>query len=276
MSELRPESCPDASSPSAPGRVVLPHAPQTLPPPPHFEPLPPRAAASAAGQASLRPAYEVPHMAWPWKAQQLAAEAWRQIEQLAQSYLQGRAGRGAVWLLTGTRRGEGRTTLALALACHLSRCGRPVVLVDIDAAHPQLAEQLGIEPAAACDDVLAGRLPLEEALIESACEPAVLLPLRAGVSATLIQAGQVRLVGMIRRLAHAYGTVLLDAGPVLRSEALGDTLLSGLAGVIDAALVVLDVRHATHAEAQAAGRRLALAGVSSWHIAENYVPSRAA
>lgn len=258
------------------GPILLPHAGETLPPPPHFE----RSAAmlqKEVGQpAALRPAYEVPQMPWPSVARRLAAEVWQEVEQLSQVAFHVNGRWGGVWLVTGTRRGEGRTTLALALACHLAQRGRPAVLVDVDYAHPQLAQQLGIEPAAACDDVLAGRLPLEEALIESACEPVVLLPLRAGVSAGLLQATQLRLVGLIRRLAQAYGTVLLDGWPLTQESPPGDVLLGGLAAVVDGALVVLDVRHATRADALTAGRRLALAGVPAWHIAENYVPRRAA
>lgn len=256
-------------------RFVRPHGAQPLPPP-HFEPAGamPRPLADAA--PALRPAYEVPQMSWPALARELAAEAGQDLERLSQSCFPASGSRGGVWLLTSTRRGEGRTTTALALACHLAGCGRPTVLVDIDFAHPELAQRLGIEPAAACDDVLAGRLPLEEALIESACEPVVLLPLREGVPTTLLHAGQFRLASLIRRLAHCYGTVLLDAWPVLQESSPVDTLLCGLAGVVDSALVVLDVRHATQADALAAGRRLALAGIPAWYIAENYVSRRAA
>ena len=257
------------------GRVLVPHAAQAAPPAPHFEPLPPMPQQAATPRA-LQPVYEVPKMTWPLLARQLAAEVWRDIDRLSQTHFRARGRPGGVWLLTGTRRGEGRTTLALALACHLARHGRPVVLADIDFAHPQLAERLGIEPAAACDDVLVGRLPLEEALIESACEPVVLLPLRAGVAPSLWQAARARLVGLIRRLAQSYGTVLLDGWPVGEPGLAADALLSGLAGAVDGALVVLDVRHASRADALAAGRRLALAGVPAWHIAENYVSSRAA
>lgn len=275
MSEAHAEPRLEPGAPRVAGRILLPHAAESLPPPPHFE----RSGAmpqQEVGRPTLRPAYEVPQMPWPSLARRLAVEVWQEIEQLSQAAFQANGRRGGVWLVTGTRRAEGRTTLALALAYHLAQRGRPAVLVDVDYAHPQLAQQLGIEPAAACDDVLAGRLPLEEALIESACEPVVLLPLRAGVSASLLQAAQLRLVGLIRRLAQAYGTVVLDGWPLAQESPPGDVLLGGLAAVVDGALVVLDVRHATRADALAAGRRLALAGVPAWHIAENYVPRRAA
>jgi Mrp family chromosome partitioning ATPase len=65
--------------------------------------------------------------------------------------------------VTSTRRGEGRTTVALGTALVLREAGTgPVVLLELDPARPSLAEVLRLRPAPGLSEALRGTVPLEQ------------------------------------------------------------------------------------------------------------------
>ena len=70
-------------------------------------------------------------------------------------------------MITGARRGEGRTTLALCLARCAAQAGVSTALVDADLKNPQLGSRLGMETPCGWLQVVAGKAPLSEAAVSS-------------------------------------------------------------------------------------------------------------
>src|SRR4029453_13929398 len=78
--------------------------------------------------------------------------------------------------VSGSRRGEGRTTLALALARCAAKGGIQVAVIDADFARPQLAARLGLEANHGWQDTAPGRVPLSEAAGRSLADNITILP----------------------------------------------------------------------------------------------------
>jgi Mrp family chromosome partitioning ATPase len=172
-------------------------------------------------------------------------------------------------LVTGLRRGEGRTTLLLALARHWSNQGRKTLLVDADCQRPQLAERLGLSPAAGWDDALTGGGSLAEALVETT-EGIAILPLRGPVAAERLRRSGDQSPSQGDVFVRQYDCVCFDAGPLATGAGpLADRLL-GTSAVLDAAIVVRDARQTLELESDTLVRRLAQAGVCHWHLVENF------
>jgi Mrp family chromosome partitioning ATPase/capsular polysaccharide biosynthesis protein len=67
-------------------------------------------------------------------------------------------------LVTGTTRGEGATTTAVNLGFAFAAAGSSVIVVDADLLHPSIATTLGLDGSSTSADVVAGSVPLREAL----------------------------------------------------------------------------------------------------------------
>jgi Mrp family chromosome partitioning ATPase len=233
-------------------------------------PVPNGAAVASAG-TSLAAAYEVEQFSWPETPDALVAVADAEFNLLGQELISG-ARRGRKVLLIASRtRGEGSSTVALALARLLGKRGQRVALVDADFCRPALADLLGVAVAAGWDDVLAGNESLGDALIESIADNVTLLPFRAPAADAPSVYRRPALAECLRALKEAFDLVCLDAGPF--AEVLGPaggSLAWAMAG-IDAALLVRDVRNTSTAQVEAAGKQLETAGVSRWSVVENFV-----
>ena len=203
------------------------------------------AEAYESAEAPLCPAFETQRFHWPRKVEVLIAAAGGDFAAFAEELEdRSRAGRKTL-LVTGTERGEGRTTLVLALARLAANRGLRTVVVDLDLHSPQVAEQLGIRPELGWDDVQAERLRIDEALIESIDDRVTLLPLRNGYANPRALAGTGFLRAATDRLRAEFDVVLLDVGPLGDD---GDTidLAAALGGcTLDDALVVRDRRRVT-------------------------------
>ena len=81
--------------------------------------------------------------------------------------------------ITSSLAGEGRTTLALAMALVLAEYGLNTVLLELDLGHPELAQRLGIAKFPGVGDLAEGRVSVADAM----------RPVTTGL--TVIPAGQV-------------------------------------------------------------------------------------
>jgi Mrp family chromosome partitioning ATPase len=66
--------------------------------------------------------------------------------------------------ITSSIRGEGRTTIALATALVLAEYGLGVVLMELDLAHPELANRLGVAKTPGVGDLAEGRAALSDTM----------------------------------------------------------------------------------------------------------------
>ena len=230
-------------------------------------------AASANSTRTLIPTFEVPRFAWPVLVRNLISSSLSEFTALG-TELASRAGEGRKTLLvSSSRRGEGRSTLILALAHVAAAKGLRVALVDADFQHPQLAELLNVVPQVGWEDVLSGAQPLAEALVESVEEQITLLPLAEPIEELSTLAGG-RAGVSLSELRENFDLVLVDAGP-LDTDGAAIDLAGALVGArIDDALVVRETGRTSDDQVQAAGRRLAAAGIGRWEVVENFTLGR--
>jgi Mrp family chromosome partitioning ATPase len=215
--------------------------------------------------ANLRPAFEVERLDWPGTVRSLL-ESKPELTTLTNELLP--SGCGTI-VVTGCRRGEGRTSVALMLARHLARGGVRVALVDADFQRPQVADSLGIMVEAGWEESLAGETLPDEAAIESLADGLTIVPLRRPISASVLSEKREPFRQLIERWQTEFDIVCLDAGPLAESGDAGQEILFDEAQ-IEAAVVVRDVRHCRLEQAHAVGRKLAQLGVSRWAIIENF------
>ena len=218
----------------------------------------------------LVPAWEVDRFLWPALCEKLLkddhsyfAQAGGKIVSAVRDGLKSLA-------ITGSRRGEGRTTLALCLARSAAQAGLKVALVDADFSRPQLASSLGLEVTASWHEAALGKSPLSEAAVQSREDNITVLPLDASTAAAALSLSDPRLTKALRDAARAFDLLVLDLGPT----AAGDESLfpDNEPPPADAAIVVRDLRYSTPSESQAIGERLSLSGIEAVGIAENFVP----
>ena len=168
-----------------------------------------------------RPMLEVDHFVWPRICQQLHTVAVRQMEELADALLAAAGKDHKVLAVGGVRAGDGATTMLLCAGRLLARRGFRVLLADAAFADPQVARQLGMLPQAGWEDVLAGRLPLEEVIIESTADRLAVLPTvpppsgdRGRNAAGDLAGKEAALAASLDVLAQHYDFVLVDVGPL--------------------------------------------------------------
>ena len=129
---------------------------------------------------------------------------------------------GLIVLLTGLRPHVGATTVLLNLAVVAAAGGRRTAVVDAHPTRPDLAARLGHTGQAGLQDVIAGRLALEQAVVPTAVPNLRLLParLRDGATGPLSDGAAGWLLAWLR---ERFDVVLLD-GPALDDPAALATL----------------------------------------------------
>jgi Mrp family chromosome partitioning ATPase len=224
----------------------------------------------AEKETGIQPAFETRRFQWPRNVEVLIAAAGSEFATLVEQ-LEDRCREGCRTLVvTGTERGEGRTTLVLAIARLAANRGLRTVAVDLDLQSPQLAEQLGVRPEVGWDDVQAERLSAADALVESLDDRLSLLPLRSGFANPRALAGGRFLREALDCLRANFDLILLDVGPLGEDTDTID-LAAALGGAtLDDALVVRDRRRITSKQLHETCRRTAALGVRHWDVVENF------
>ena len=160
----------------------------------------------------------------------------------------------------------------------LARRGFRVLLADAAFDDPQLAGRLGMLPQAGWEDVLAGRLPLEEVIIDSTADRLAVLP---AVKPQSGDHGEPRrhcrhdrpgngLGRQPRRCCKQhYDFILVDVGPLEDRSAGLPALGSG--NRLDAAVVVHNLRGTSADRLAEVQRGLGAAGVVQIGVIQNFV-----
>lgn len=138
-------------------------------------------------------------------------------------------------LITSARKGEGKSTTLINLACAIAAAGKRVTVVDTDLRNPTLQRILGTKHPAGLTSVLAGEARLDEVLLETAHPGLTLVP--AGPippnPAELLHSQAMR--DIIKTLEGRSDVAIFDTPPTLL---VADAML--LAGELDAAIIVAE------------------------------------
>ncbi len=220
---------------------------------------------------SFRPLLQVDSFAWPKACGKLAVEARTELDRLADGLLAGMAEGCRVVTFSSCLRGEGCTTLLLSVAQRLSEQNVKLVTVDADPAKPMLCRCLGMMPEVGWEQVVAGRIPLAEALVESIEDRLAVLP------SCRPQDGQeeavpdiASLTPVLAQLEQNYELVLVDLGP-LEHQPVAD--LAAAAGWTDAVVLVHNARSTPPKKLADAKSRLQTAGIARVGVVENFIQS---
>jgi capsular exopolysaccharide synthesis family protein len=137
--------------------------------------------------------------------------------------------------VTSARKGEGKSTTLVNLACAIAAAGKRVLIVDTDLRNPTTHRILGVKSNVGVTSVLAGEKTLDEAVMPTAHPGLSLLP--AGPippnPAELLHSAA--MTDLIRRLESRADLVIFDTPPTLL---VADAML--LSGSIDAAIIVAE------------------------------------
>jgi non-specific protein-tyrosine kinase len=105
--------------------------------------------------------------------------------------------RGPVATITSAETGDGKTTLAAALALDLANAGHRVICVEADFRQPELGQQLAAAPVErGLAEVLSGQVPLDEALVD--------VPIRSANNGhSRVAAGRLQVLAIARTQPNA-------------------------------------------------------------------------
>lgn len=146
--------------------------------------------------------------------------------------------RGSVLLVTSAREGEGKTTLACAIAGAVARAGTSVVLVDANLRRPTDHLSLGVTPTGSgLSGLLAGEGTVGDAVQETDIPNLQLLPAGSAVEVPTLLL-QDNFPEVLRQVSQLADVVIVD-GPEMLASA--DGVL--LANVSDQVMLVVDARH---------------------------------
>ncbi len=118
-------------------------------------------------------------------------------------------------VITSPKQGDGKSTISANLALAIALSGQSVTLIDCDLRRPNVAKTLDVDDTVGLTDVLAGRIPLADALQEHPEFPALTILTcgnRPPNPSELLGSQAMRTV--IETLSR-HGMVIIDAPPLL-------------------------------------------------------------
>ena len=213
------------------------------------------------------PDWELDRFIWPDLCQHLLAAENRYFQHVGEQLKAATDQSHHVVMVSGCRRGEGRTTLALCLARSAAAAGVDVAVVDADWQNPQLGKRLGLESPCGWTEVLAGKATLNEAAVTSVEDRLTLFPLN-GPGPIPHASKERRSSQVMRAISARFPLVIIDAGPWDAQDPL--TVPDDQDCLVDAAIVVRDLRRTEQEEAVRTARRLQANGIAAVGIAENF------
>ncbi len=276
-----------APSAASAATEVVPLAPLSLWPQESFAPADspesaaavedPPAATATTPAAAWRPMLQVEHFVWPRICGQLQMIALGQMEELAGALLAAAGEDHKVLAVGGCRAGDGATTMLLCAGRLLARRGFRVLLADAAFGDPQLARRLGMLPQAGWEDALAGRLPLEEVIIDSTADRLAVLPAvpsQSGETADgdddALARKEAALAASLGVLRQHYDFVLVDVGPLDGRREAGLPALGSASG-LEAAIVIHNLRATSPERLAEVENSLSAAGVAQIGVIQNFV-----
>lgn len=117
--------------------------------------------------------------------------------------------------ITSALPGEGKTTTAVGLAISAAQAGNRVVIVDCDIRRRNVSRLLGVEAEVGLLDVLDGKVPLSEVLIQQETSGAWVLPLAKREFTPQEVFSTDAMGAVLDQLRAEFDLVILDTAPVL-------------------------------------------------------------
>ncbi len=154
--------------------------------------------------------------------------AWsiHQIRNLLQAKVGERDGRGNLYAITSPQSGDGKTSLALALAISMAKSGKKTVLVDLDLIGRGLTKQLKLEGSKGIRETILNECVNGE-VQSTEVDGLSVIPAGLDESVDDSNLSSSRLRQIMAPLTEQFDAVILDTGPVLGS--LESSLACGLA-----------------------------------------------
>jgi capsular exopolysaccharide synthesis family protein len=172
-------------------------------------------------------------------------------------------------LVTSARQGEGKTSTAANLAVALAQAGRSVVLVSADLRNPRVHAVFGIGNEQGLGQVLAGTLPLDEAMVETDLPDLRILP--SGPAAAVDEPVELlqsdRMDEVLQECCRS-DFVIVDGPPIFP---VADSLV--LADLVDGVLFVTDAQSSTQTSVAQSRRQIHQVGGRILGGILNRVPS---
>jgi polysaccharide biosynthesis transport protein len=118
-------------------------------------------------------------------------------------------------LITSSVSSEGKSKVAVSLACMLALSGRRVVIVDADLRHPSAHRMMRLRKSPGLADVIAGEKKLEDVLQVERASGAYVLAAGASVSSPSDILESPKLRQIVLALSVDFDTVIIDSPPIL-------------------------------------------------------------
>jgi Mrp family chromosome partitioning ATPase len=280
--ELRlPAAAPQTAKAGSPAELASPTNQQAL-----REPLAASGASVARAPLSsfgaslklakptVRAEHEVERLDWPANCDKLVARAKAGWAAFTGQVLRSVAGGQNVLAITSTVRGEGRTTICLAMAREIAAQRKRCVVVDADFENPALARSCGIDSQIGWNHLFQlDDVPLGEVMIESLADRITLVPWHGSRPNVGALSSTLRVASAFAELAELFDVVLVDAMPVV--DRAGAAELARLANAVslDAMYVVRDARWTLDEQLADCLTELQSADLPVTGIIENFAPS---
>jgi capsular exopolysaccharide synthesis family protein len=217
------------------------------------------------GGADLRPAEPGAPLGAGWDTPR--SEAYRRLRTSLQFKSDGE--RAGVLVVTSPSSDEGRTTTVANLATAMALAGKRVILIDGDLRQPRLSERFGYDGETGLTDVLRGRSGLEsEVRLWQADLNLGILPAGGTVDNPSELLSSQALATVLDTCRRSADVVLIDTPPLL--DVTDGSIVAGLS---DAALLVVRDGETTMQAAAAAAAQLHEADTALHGVIINHVPS---
>jgi Mrp family chromosome partitioning ATPase len=213
---------------------------------------------------------EVDSLSWPIACVDLLDRASARWDRFAEHLTDRSSEDNKTVMIVSCRRGEGRTTIALATARHMAARGLRCVVVDADFENPTLAAHCGVSPQMGWGEVIDGDLPFGEALIAGVNDNVTVMPWQGPAGRLAQSSAALRATTGFRLLREHYDLVIIDAMPLggmsAEAELASLAKATGPCGVY----LVRDVRATQPQQMAAACARLGRMSIKVTGVIENF------
>jgi succinoglycan biosynthesis transport protein ExoP len=116
--------------------------------------------------------------------------------------------------VTSTRPGEGKTTIAIAIATSAAQAGQRVLLIDADLRHPSTSKFFGRDKSPGLVDVLAGSTDLRDVLSVDDVTRVIIIPAGGKTQNPPDLLGSEKMKSLVAALRKTFDLIIIDTPPV--------------------------------------------------------------